>query len=143
MVYVLSLVLAVLITAGFLLTHWLSLKRREEVLGSRPRLPFEMWYQQYYPDEGPGRELTTRVLTALSADLGVDKSQILPTDRFTNELRCSGWLGMEGHGLQGFERWLTDTELKTISDVEVEYIMRAQSVGELLQRLNDSAKQVN
>jgi len=83
-----GVMLGVMATA--VLPH-LSWRRRRSRLAARPRRSFDGWYAEFYREEHPDKELTRDLHGVIGGEVGVDATQIYPSDRFDVELRCPEW----------------------------------------------------
>ncbi|MHC4394789.1 MAG: hypothetical protein ACYS1A_03970 [Planctomycetota bacterium] len=66
-------------------------RKRKRVFAARPVRSFGDWYQQFYPAQGPGKELSGKVLDAIGKELKIEPTRIYPTDRFSRELKLPWW----------------------------------------------------
>ena len=80
-----------------------SLKRRRLRFARRPLRPFVEWYEEFYGGRNLSREIVKEVHEWIAASIGVDISQIYPTDRFDRELKCPEWWVPRGEELDEAE----------------------------------------
>ena len=99
-----SCVLAILLIVSlFLQTYSRKLKFRD-----RPIMTIDNWYSKFYGNSGLSIDLTRQACEALAKDIGVNTTQIYPTDRFDQDLTFTEWWGWGKYAdeLVNFDSWL-------------------------------------
>ena len=109
------LCLPVVITIVFVLPMMTKRKRRRCFVG-RPIMNFEDFFNKYYNVEKVNKNITCGVHKALSHDVGVQPTQILPSDRFSEELALDWW-GVVGDEDSNIETYVEEL-LELICDGE-------------------------
>ena len=85
------------------------LVRRARIL-ARPTMDRRQWYQVHFADTGVRYDVASDIVQRLARVLGVDATQLRPTDSFDAELR------FDGVSLFGFD---ADCEMERLHEVEI------------------------
>jgi hypothetical protein len=83
----------------------LAKRRRRRRLRDRPPCDWEAYIAKHYPNR-PHSDIARGFLLALSKDVGVAASQIMPTDRLDGKLAVNEWWGSAGDEFANLETYL-------------------------------------
>lgn len=130
-VIIAGIFLAVMVLAIPARISWM---RRRNRLRTRAKRSFDDWYVEFYREEHPDKQLITEIHEVIGNEVGIDPTQIYPTDRFDVELRCPEWWGLRGYELEGLEEWITYLLYKNDKSPPAGF-PTARTVGELVREL--------
>lgn len=129
-----GLVIGIIVVA---VLPYIAKQRRKKCLSSRPINSVEKWHEEFFAGQGLDQELVRRVCEALGKEIGVDATQIYPSDRFDRELACPEWWGDRGHELEDFEAWVVEFLCAHNRKLPKKYCWKAATVGEFIKELGD------
>lgn len=112
-----------------------AIARRRVVLASRPVFAIDIWYSKYYGALDVHRHAVECVCTALAECLNIHTSQILPSDRFDEELSFGGvsLLGLsEDYVMDAF--WEERLPVLLGNKAQVREFDRVETIAELVQQ---------
>ena len=101
---------------------------------TRAKRSFDDCYAEFYREEHSDKQLITEIHEVIGNEVGIDPTQIYPSDRFDMELKCPEWWGLRGYELEGLEEWITYLLQKNDKSPPPEF-PTARTVGELVKEL--------
>ncbi len=95
-----GLAFCILLPLGAEATRYFAYRRRRARFASRPNLSFDEWYAAFYGKAGPSRALARRICEEIAREVGVEPTQIFPTDRFDDGFIYKEWWAYQGNEVE-------------------------------------------
>ena len=121
---------------------YISWRLRRGRFRARPGRSFDNWFGEFYQDKQCDKEMIRGLYGAIGKDIGVDATQIYPSDRFEVELRCPEWWGPRGSELEGTEVWMEEF-LKPYRESIPGGASTSKTVGQLVSELEAIISKAN
>jgi hypothetical protein len=140
MILYLPLLILIVIGISFIIIDDIRGRRkRRKCFEIRPIRLFDVWYAEFFGNQGPDKDLAATICNALGKEIGVQATQIYPTDSFEYDFKCEGLIE-NGNELDGFTFW-TEKFLKE-KGVENIDLSKAYTVKDLINLCETAIRQV-
>jgi len=123
----------VTVIALYVLPAIANQRKRKILFDARPAWSFDQWYQEFYGDEGPDRELARRLIEVIGKELKIEPTRVYPTDRFDKELKLPWW-GTPADYFEDLDFLLSDFEEEKGEKIPA-VIEFGETVGEVIEQL--------